>query len=78
MNNNDNNTYFFSKEELAKINHTTCDSVNCLNCRFSEWSSLDLDRHTISCFYWKQKMLTKSFCNHYTKKVSQVATHADK
>lgn len=74
MFNTNNNTYFFSIEELAKINHTTCDSVNCLNCRFSEWSSLDLDRHTISCFYWKkQNVLTKSFCNHYTKKVSEMA-----
>lgn len=65
-----NKTDMISKENLASMNRCNIKDVCCLNCRFNNFATIDLDRKTVTCMYFKQKMLTQSYCSHFTKRIS--------
>ena len=55
------------RTDIAELYKVPIDDVKCSTCRFQNWGTWDLDSKTCYCVVWKQKMLLKSFCQHYSK-----------
>ncbi len=60
------------KEEIASRNKCLMDDVNCANCRFCNWFTIDIDTATCHCSFWVKKVATKSFCNNFTIRYKEI------
>ena len=57
------------KEQIAVNEHVPVADVKCVNCRFCNFFTVDIDTHTCHCAFWNKKMLCSSFCNNFTKPI---------
>lgn len=60
------------KEVIAQRNNCMMEDVNCCNCRFCNWFTIDFDTKTCTCTFWQKKMACKSFCNNFTVRYKEI------
>ena len=65
-----NKTNLIPKEDIAKMYHCDICEVNCLNCRFANFETLNFDTAMINCWLWKTAISTRAFCTHYQPKIT--------
>ena len=70
-----NKTNLIPKEDIAKMYHCDICEVNCLNCRFANFETVNLDTSMINCWLWKTSTSTRAFCTHYQPKITGGVTH---
>lgn len=66
-----NKTNLIPKEDIAKMYHCDISEVNCLNCRFANFETVNLDTSMINCWLWKTAISTRAFCTHYQPKINK-------
>lgn len=74
----DNRTQLLGIEFLAEMYGIKQCDVNCDHCRFKNKGTENYDTHTCYCAYWKQKVMQKSFCTHFSKDISELLDKAVK
>ena len=70
-----NKTNLIPKEDIAKMYHCECSEVNCLNCRFANFETLNFDTAMINCWLWKTAISTRAFCTHWQPKITGGVKH---
>ncbi len=54
--------------QIADRYKVSLDEVKCSQCKHCRFSSIDLEKQVCICEFWDQKMLCKSFCNHFVNR----------
>ena len=60
-----NTNLSITKEWLAHHYGKKESDITCVLCSFSDAHSLNLDKHTMWCTYWKTEVKCSAFCSHY-------------
>ena len=61
----DNKNTLVSKATLNQLYGVPEAEIVCRNCKFFNGYTIDLDRKTAHCCYWKQTIQWGSFCGHF-------------